>query len=229
MSTRPPRSQKVSIAGPVGSLEAIAEVPAAATPLGAALVCHPHPQHGGTMHNKVVHTLARAFVRMGFAAVRFNFRGTENSDGEYDDGVGELDDALAALRWTRAEFSAGPLWLAGFSFGAAIAVRAAVEMPPDGLIAVAPAVARFASGLQAQPECPWLIVQGDADELVAVDETIEWVNGLLPGPELAVLPGAEHFFHGRLIDLRDVVTDFVQKKGGQFTLAPLENVQAVPE
>ena len=216
MSNKPPRSRKLSVPGPVGSLEAILETPAEGTPNGAVVVCHPHPQHGGTMHNKVAHTLARAFVRMGFAALRFNFRGTQGSDGEYDEGIGELDDALAALRWLRAEVDEGPLWLAGFSFGAAIAVRAAVVVPTDGLVTVAPAVSRFASGLEGQPDCPWLIVQGDKDELVDAEEMIEWVNSLLPGPELAVMQGAEHFFHGRLLDLREIVTDFVQKKGGQL-------------
>ena len=112
----------MSIPGPVGSLEAIVETPVEGEPLGAVVVCHPHPQHGGTMHNKVAHTLARSFVRSGYAALRFNFRGTEGSEGEYDEGIGELDDALTALRWMRTEVAAGPMWLAGFSFGAAIAL-----------------------------------------------------------------------------------------------------------
>ncbi len=215
MSAQTPRSRKVSVPGPVGSLEAIVETPAGGAVIGAVVVCHPHPQHGGTMHNKVAHTLARAFVGMGFAALRFNFRGTGGSEGKYDDGIGELDDALAALRWMREEFATGPLWLAGFSFGAAIAVRAAMAIQPDGLVTVAPAVSRFAAGLQEQPACPWLIVQGDQDEVVAVEATIEWVNDLLPGPELAVMTGAEHFFHGRLVDLRGVVTAFVQEKAGE--------------
>jgi alpha/beta superfamily hydrolase len=161
------------------------------------------------MHNKVAHTLARAFARSGFAALRFNFRGTEGSEGEYDNGAGELDDALAALAWMRERHAARPLWLAGFSFGAAIGVRAAVETRVDGLVSVAPAIYRFANSLDGQPGCPWLIVQGDEDELVNVEETIEWVNSLEPGPELLVMHGAEHFFHGRLNDLRSAVTDFV--------------------
>jgi len=209
-----PQSEQVSIPGPVGVLEAVLETPADGAVLGAVVVCHPHPQHGGTMHNKVAHTLARAFVRMGFAALRFNFRGTEGSAGRFDEGIGELDDALAAVAWLRARFAAVPHWLAGFSFGAAIAIRAAISVRPDGLITVAPAVARFAAGLEKQPDCPWLIVQGDQDELVDIEATIAWVNDLLPGPELAVMPGAEHFFHGRLLELRELVTDFVQKKAG---------------
>ena len=215
MSTKPPRSSKMPIPGPVGNLEAIVETPATGEPLGVVVVCHPHPQYGGTMHNKVAHTLARSFVRLGYAALRFNFRGTQASEGEYDDGIGELDDALAAMQWMRAEFANGPMWLAGFSFGAAIALRAAIEQPVDGLVTVAPAVSRFASGLTSQPQCPWLIVQGDQDELVDIEETITWFNELLPGPELAVIPEAEHFFHGKLVDLREIVTNFVQKKAGE--------------
>jgi len=208
MSTAPV-SEKLFIEGPVGRLEAVLDTPRNELVLGSAVVCHPHPQHGGTMHNKVAHTLARAFLRLGFQALRFNFRGTEASDGVYDEGTGELDDALAAIDWVRARHTPGPMWLAGFSFGAAIAVRAAVATEVDGLVSIAPAAYRFASGMTTQPRCPWLIVQGDEDELVAVDETIEWVNGLAPGPELLVLPGAEHFFHGRLIELRDAVMSFV--------------------
>jgi len=203
-------SEKLFIDGPAGLLEAVYETSPGADRVRSVVVCHPHPQHGGTMHNKVVHTLARAFLRMEFAVLRFNFRGTEKSQGRFDEGVGELDDALAAVAWMRAKQADRPLWLTGFSFGAAIAVRAATQVDVDGLISVAPAVSRFASGLMTQPQCPWLIVQGDEDELVGVDETIDWVNSLQPGPELLILPGAEHFFHGRLIDLREAVMDFVR-------------------
>ena len=208
MSTAPV-SENLFIDGPVGRLEAMLDTPRDGPMAGSAVVCHPHPQHGGTMHNKVAHTLARAFLRLGFQALRFNFRGTEASEGVYDEGVGELDDALAALEWLRARQANGPVWLAGFSFGAAIAVRAAAATEVDGLVSVAPAVYRFASGMTTQPRCPWLIVQGDEDELVAVEETIEWVNGLEPGPELLVLADAEHFFHGRLVELREAVMEFV--------------------
>jgi len=210
-------TQKFALQGPAGELESILELPSDAAVIGAVVVCHPHPQHGGTMHNKVVHTLARSFVRSGFAALRFNFRGTEGSAGSYDNGVGELDDALAALDWLAQQYPNVPLWLGGFSFGAAIAVRAAVSTTVSGLISVAPAIYRFADGLEQQPECPWLVIQGDEDELVEVDETIAWFNSLAPGPELLVVPGAEHFFHGRLGDLRGAVMEFVeeaQKKPG---------------
>lgn len=204
-----PAVEKLFIDGPAGRLEAIIERPDTEGIAGSVVVCHPHPQHGGTMHNKVAHTLARAFVRMGYVALRFNFRGTEGSDGEFDEGNGELDDALAALAWLRARYPQDPIWAAGFSFGAAIAVKAAVATELDGLISVAPAITRFAAGLDTQPACPWLIVQGDEDELVPIDDTVAWVDGLDPGPELLIIPGGEHFFHGRLLDLREAVTRFV--------------------
>jgi alpha/beta superfamily hydrolase len=204
-----PKTEALFIDGPVGRLEAIFETPSEMTPIASVVVCHPHPQHGGTMHNKVAHTLARTFVRLGFAALRFNFRGTERSDGHFDEGVGELHDAVAALDWMRAALPDKPLWMAGFSFGAAISVRAAIDSNVNGLISVAPAVSRFASGLTRQPKCPWLVVQGDEDELVNIEETLEWFNGLEAGPELLVMEGAEHFFHGRLVDLREAVSNFV--------------------
>lgn len=205
-----PKTESLFIDGPVGRLEAIFEWPAEGDITGTVVVCHPHPQHGGTMHNKVAHTLARSFIHMNFATLRFNFRGTESSEGRFDEGVGELDDALSAVDWLAERLPGYPFWLAGFSFGAAIAVRAAVARQVDGLISVAPAVSRFASGLDAQPQCPWLVLQGDEDELVGVDETIDWMNTLEPGPELQIFTGAEHFFHGRLIDLRKSVVAFVQ-------------------
>lgn len=207
--SKQPKTEALFIDGPVGRLEAIFELPSTAEPIGSVVVCHPHPQHGGTLHNKVAHTLARAFVRLGFAALRFNFRGTERSEGKFDEGVGELQDALAAIAWMRSAVQAKPLWLAGFSFGAAIAIRAATQTDVAGLISVAPPVSRFASGLRRQPSCPWLVVQGDRDELVDIDETVDWFNGLEPGPELLVMQDAEHFFHGRLVDLRVALMDFV--------------------
>ncbi len=205
-----PVQEKLFIEGPVGRLEAVVDRPRQGAIDGCAVVCHPHPQHGGTMHNKVAHTLARAFVRSGFEVLRFNFRGTEDSEGEFDNGVGELDDALTALHWLSDRHPDLPIWLAGFSFGAAIAVKAAAAEHVDGLVSVAPAISRFAASLQDQPRCPWLVIQGDEDELVDIDETVEWFDSLEPGPELLVMPGVEHFFHGRLAELREAVIGFVE-------------------
>ena len=209
---RPPIREALTIDGPVGLLEAVLEQPDEATATGVVVVLHPHPQHGGTMHNKVAHTLARAFLHSGYAALRFNFRGTEGSEGEFDHGNGEREDAIAAVHWARAQFPGLPVWLAGFSFGAAMGVKAAVTESVDGLVSIAPAITRFADGLETQPDCPWLVVQGDEDELVDVAETVAWVDSLEPGPELLVMQGAEHFFHGRLVELRDAVTEFVLRE-----------------
>ncbi len=187
------------------------ETPQDMASLGCVVVCHPHPVHGGAMTNKVAHTLARSFVGVGFAALRFNFRGVGKSAGSFDEGRGEVDDVLAAMAWMRVSMPELPLWLAGFSFGAAMAIRAAVSANPAGLVSIAPAVSRFAADISTQPASPWLILQGDEDELVDIDETVKWVDSLDPGPELMIFPGTEHFFHGKLTQLRDVVERFVSE------------------
>ena len=208
---KPAGAEELTITGPAGRLECMLERPSAENVRGVAVVCHPHPLHGGTMHNKVAHTLARAFVGQEFATLRFNFRGVEGSDGRHDDGVGEVDDVIAAMDWMAAEYPGMSLWLGGFSFGAAMAIRASIRREVAGLVSVAPAAYRFAGNLAEQPACPWLIVHGDEDELVPIEETIEWVNAMEPGPELVVFPGTSHFFHGKLVELRNTVGDFVSR------------------
>lgn len=205
------KPEKIELEGPAGRLEALLEGAADVDAAGCAVICHPHPLHGGTMQNKVVHTLARGFVAQEFIALRFNFRGVGESDGSFDEGRGELDDVLAAVDYMTAHHPGRPLWIAGFSFGAALAVHAATERATQGLISIAPAISRLARSMQSQPDCPWLVIQGDRDELVDVDETIAWVNQLDPGPELQIMEGAEHFFHGRLIELREAVEAFLEK------------------
>ena len=206
------RPESLFLDGPAGRLEALLDAPLDLPARGSALVCHPHPQHGGTMQNKVAHTLARAFVSCGYRALRFNFRGVAASDGSYDNARGEFDDALAAIGYLRRQWPEEPLWLSGFSFGAAIAIRAAIDTSPAGLVSIAPAAHRFVGKLTAQPDCPWLIVHGDQDEVVSVEETIDWVNDLEPGPELQVFPETGHFFHGKLVELRETVAAFVNKQ-----------------
>ena len=201
----------LEIPGPVGVLEALLEMPRDEPPSGIAVVCHPHPVHGGTMQNKVAHTLARAFTKSGFAALRFNFRGVGASSGDFDNGRGEVDDVLAAFQFARDRFPEGPAWLAGFSFGAAISISAAAQELPAGLVSVAPAAKRFSATLAQQPSCPWLIVHAESDELIPIDESLEWVNSLDPGPELIVFPDASHFFHGRLVELRETTEAFIAK------------------
>jgi hypothetical protein len=208
---RPPVPEAVVIDGPAGALEARAENP---TPDGVVqvvgVVCHPHPLYGGTMQNKVVHTLARAMQELGAPTVRFNFRGVGASAGTHDEGRGEIDDAGAAADWARRRWSCERLWLAGFSFGAAVALQAAPRIAPERLVTVAPPLARL--GLDAMPRRPaadWLIVQGDADEVVDGRDVARWAAAYDPRPELIELAGAEHFFHGRLTELREVVKGFL--------------------
>lgn len=209
--SKPPNSENLQFDGPAGKLQAILETPKDTAPTAVALVCHPHPLHGGTMGNKVAHTLARSFTNCNFGALRFNFRGVEASEGEFDHGEGEVDDVMAAAAWLAGHFPGMAVWLAGFSFGAAMAVRAAQRLAPAGLVSIAPATSRFGGTMQDQPQCPWLIIQGDQDELVPIDETIAWVNELQAGPELQIFPETEHFFHGRLVQLRGAVEQFVQR------------------
>lgn len=204
MSKAPDRMPGL-IAGPGGSLETLLEVPVDVEPRGLAVVCHPHPLYGGALTNKVAHTLARVACDLGLAALRFNFRGVGKSEGEFDHGVGEVADAAAALANARPDYP-GSLLLAGFSFGGAIAMELARQTEPNWLVTVAPAVDRI-ERLESwrAPTVPWLLVQGDADELVSVARTIDFVNELEPGPELTVLEGVDHFFHGKLARLRELL------------------------
>jgi len=118
---RPPRPEKPELEGPAGRIETLLELPET-EPEGVALICHPHPQQGGTLHNKVAHTLARAFLKRGMAVLRFNFRGVGKSEGDFDDARGEVDDALACLEYLQERWPGKPAWLSGFSFGAAVAM-----------------------------------------------------------------------------------------------------------
>jgi alpha/beta superfamily hydrolase len=205
----PTTTERRTIAGPAGDLEALLEAPANADGARVAVICHPHPVYGGTMTNKVVHVLAKTFNERGVPAVRFNFRGVGASAGAYDEGAGETQDALAVIDWALQRFSGAALWVAGFSFGGAIAVRAAMARDAQRLVTVAPAVHRFAVDGARLPRCPWLLVQGDQDELVDAGEIQRWVATLAHPPQLALLPGVEHFFHGRLNELRSVVLQWL--------------------
>jgi alpha/beta superfamily hydrolase len=206
MSGRASRVRSLTLAGPAGALETLVDTPAVLR-RAVAVVCHPHPLHDGTMHNKVTHTLARAFAALGAPAVRFNFRGVGASEGIYADGEGELGDALAVIDWAAQEWPGSTLYLAGFSFGAAVALRAALERLPGGLVTIALPVARVPAGLPA-PACPWLAVHGDRDEVVPLEEVRDRLAAIVPPPELVVMEGATHFFHGKLTALADEVKRF---------------------
>ena len=162
----------------------------AGTATAVAVVCHPNPVQGGSMQNKVAYILARAFNDMGAVSLRFNFRGVGKSVGTFDDGVGEIGDALAAIDWFMAEHPGLPLWLGGFSFGGYVALCAQSQRPVERLVTVAPAVQRFAVAPIVPPVCPWLLVQGDADDVVPPKEVLGWAKDLPRAPQVAALPGA---------------------------------------
>jgi alpha/beta superfamily hydrolase len=211
-----PAAEALLLPGPAGVLEAVIETPdAAGAPAAFMVVCHPHPQHAGTMHNKVVTTLARTANALGVPTIRFNYRGVGASVGHFDDGRGETDDVLAAVAVGRQRWPDAALWLAGFSFGGIIALRASVRAEAgrvERLVTIAPALGRaFADPADiALPACPWLIVQGDADEVIDGKLVIEWAGQVTPPPRLAVLAGVGHFFHGSLAALQEEVRVFLQ-------------------
>jgi uncharacterized protein len=188
------------IAGPAGQLETLF-TEAQGTPKALALICHPHPQHGGSMDNKVVQTLAKAFQELDCAVMRFNFRGVGKSEGEFDDGIGETEDAFAALNEARARVGASlPLIAAGFSFGCYVQTRLYARANPQQLVLIGPAVKRFQI-----PEVPkdTLIVHGEEDDVVPLADVMDWARP--QGLPVTVFPGAGHFFHGRLAELKACV------------------------
>jgi alpha/beta superfamily hydrolase len=190
-------------------LEAVAEDPGVPGS-SYAVVCHPHPLFGGTMDNKVVTTVARALQDTGIPTLRFNFRGVGASEGAFDGGIGETADADVVASCGAQRWPGRTLVIAGFSFGGYVALRLAQLRVPRHLITVAPAVQRFDGMSMTVPRCPWLVVQGDADDVIDPAAVIEWVNSLDPKPRLVVLPGVGHFFHGRLHDLRHAVVDAIR-------------------
>ncbi len=197
-------SQSVEIAGPAGRLQAVVAEPASDGSL-YGVVCHPHPLFGGTMDNKVVTTVAKALADCAVPTLRFNFRGVGSSHGTYDEGVGETDDAAAVAEWGERRWPGRRLVLAGFSFGAYVALRVAQRRTLAGLILVAPPVGRFDFAGLVPPRCPWMVIQGDADDVVDSARVIDWARRSVPEPKLVCLPGVGHFFHGRLAELRDAV------------------------
>ncbi len=188
------------IDGPAGPLEIAFQQPAtAATAL--ALICHPHPVHGGTMDNKVVQTLAKAFLELGYATMRFNFRGVGNSVGSFDEGIGETEDAAAGLAWARVKVSPSlPLIGAGFSFGCFVQSLLLPRSQPQQLVLVGPAVSRFQL---AEVPKDTLVVHGEEDDVVPLDAVMTWARP--QGLPVTVFPGTGHFFHGRLTELKAVV------------------------
>lgn len=221
-------TRRLPVPGPAGALECALDEPLGTPAVGLAVICHPHPLHGGTMDNKVAQTLARSFVQLGWRALRFNFRGVGASGGHWDEGRGEIDDALAVIAAERA--AAEPLALGGFSFGGYVAAQAAARLatamsgtaaphaaPPHGaathaaaavrqLVLVAPAVRNFPppppQAVASSAEHVHLI-HGEHDDVVPLADLLAWARPL-PLP-VTVVPGAGHFFHGQLTLLKHLV------------------------
>ena len=199
-------TQTLSLPGEAGTLEALIDLPADGVVQGTAVIAHPHPLFGGTMHNKVVQTLARAFVQSGWRAVRFNFRGVGASEGTYDEGRGEVRDMLRVIDQLAPE---GPLALAGFSFGAFVTSHVVQALGdqrlPHALVLVGTAASRFEVAAVPQvlhERC--LVLHGEQDDTVPLASVMDWARPQsLP---ITVIPGVEHFFHGQLPLLKSLVT-----------------------
>ncbi|MDP3829009.1 MAG: CocE/NonD family hydrolase [Polaromonas sp.] len=198
------QTQKSSVAGPAGALETALDAPAGPS-RGVAVIAHPHPLFGGTLDNKVVQTLARAFTQAGWTAVRFNFRGVGASEGVYDEGRGEIDDMLAVVQQLA---PAGALALAGFSFGAFVTShvfeRLQALRPIDKLVLVGTAASRFAVATIPQAaHAQTLVIHGEQDDTVPLQAVLDWARPqVLP---VTVVPGGGHFFHGQLPLLKNLV------------------------
>lgn len=190
-------TQRATVAGPAGGIEVAIDSPAA--PCGLAVLCHPHPLHGGTMENKVVQTLARAFVQLGWRALRFNFRGVGGSGGAWDGGRGEVDDALAVVSAFRGDGEA--IAFGGFSFGGYVASQAAARSAGvRHTVLVAPAVTNFSV---APVSHDGLVVHGEEDDIVPLPALLDWARPL--SQPVVVIPGAGHFFHGQLTLLKNLI------------------------
>ena len=208
----PAERSEFLLRGPAGLIECAVDVPEPELVRPATVViCHPHPLHGGSMRNKVVTILERSMRELGLRTVRFNFRGAGQSEGAHDDGYGETDDLFAVAEWVRKTRPNDALWLGGFSFGSYIALRAALNLHVGQLITIAPPAERYPFDSLHHPECPWLVVQGDEDEVVNIDAVRTWIATVEPPPDLIVMEKADHFFHRRLMDLRGLLKNGVRE------------------
>lgn len=192
---------KLRIDGPGGKIETVINDPGA-TRRGIALIAHPHPLHGGTLDNKVVQTLADTLFELNYVAVRPNFRGVGMSEGDYDHGQGEVEDMLAVGEFVRSRYAELPVILAGFSFGAYVQSRVQRTLAAQRLLLIGPAVNMFDFG-EVRPDA--LVIHGEHDELVPLAAVQSWAG--VRGVRVHVIPGADHFFHRKLGQLKQAVTD----------------------
>ena len=208
----PSESGPLHLTGPAGRLELMVDLPEPGQErAGVAVVCHPNPPDGGTLHNKVVTMTARALSELGIAAVRFNFRGVGQSEGSFDEGRGEILDLLAVTDWVRKVRPDDALWLGGFSFGSWVALQGARQLPVKQMISIAPPVGLRAFDGVMPPACPWLVVMPEADDIVDPQQVYDWIDSLKDKPTLVRMPDTGHFFHRRLMDLRGAIKNGVRK------------------
>ncbi|MCX7123995.1 MAG: alpha/beta hydrolase [Gammaproteobacteria bacterium] len=172
-----------------------------------AVLCHPHPLMQGTMNNKVVTTAARAFNQLGLITVRFNYRGVGKSKGEYGHIVGECEDLKTVVDWVRESYPGCDIWLAGFSFGSFIAYKMANNLGAKQLLCIAPAVNEIGYQDAEEPAMPWTLIVPDADEVVSVQNTFDWLRQVKCSYQLIKLAGVSHFFHGQLMVLKQLIVD----------------------
>lgn len=203
----------LTLQGAAGNIEAKLHLPyiSPENPAKAIVICcHPHPQFGGTMTNKVVHTLAKTFSKMGVPALRFNFRGIGTSEGSYDEGKGESEDLLLLCETMRKNWPEQELWLAGFSFGSWIAASCASASDAKQLLSVAPPVRHFSFSEFRKPTCPWLVLMGEQDDVVEPESVFDWVNSQENPPKLVKFPETGHFFHGQIVKMSSIIEQHYQ-------------------
>jgi alpha/beta superfamily hydrolase len=202
---------RINIEGLVGNIDAIVHVPESYQESGVkavAVCCHPHPLYEGSMTNKVVHTLAKSFAKMGLVAIRFNFRGVGKTEGEHDNTIGETEDLVHICKLIRERFPDVEIWLSGFSFGSYVAAKAAGRVSASQLLTVAPPVERFDFTDINPVNCPWFVVMGEEDEIVSPEAVFDWVNANPARYHLLKFPETGHFYHGKLVKLSQEIQNY---------------------
>lgn len=224
LTTFPTQTTAFQLPSPAGELEVVVEIPkdnkAADSkteeegfskldlpPGVTAIICHPHPLHGGTMNNKVVSTLIKSFLELNIPAIRFNFRGIGKSSGSYGEGVGEIEDLETVITWVKQTRPTTTLWLGGFSFGTYISAAVAARGGIERLVSIAPPVMHMKFQSLDKMPCPWLVIQGDADEVFNAEEVFTWFAAHHREAEVLRMKDASHFFHGRLVELREILVE----------------------
>ncbi len=198
---------KLMLKGEVGDIEAIIHLPENFSSKAILICCHPHPLYGGTMTNKIVHTICKTMSKIGVPALRFNFRGIGKSEGKHDEGIGESKDLLNLCQQMRDCWPDKELWLAGFSFGSWVAANSADEAGAAQLLSIAPPVNHFDFQTSKKPSCPWLIFMGEEDDVVEPDAVFNWIDNQQTKPELIRFADTGHFFHGKIVKMANLLEE----------------------